>query len=99
MRKTDNFVRKMQVNGFYRDVELDESMGDEGDVRTKYSELTGVTEISNSGLRTILEIHTELDLEGFEDAETMENLRNSTSIRHHNRPAVQYRPWYTTQLR
>lgn len=68
MRKTDNFVRKMQVNGFYRDVELDESMGDEGDVQTKYNELTGVTEISNSGLRTILEIHTELDLEGFEDA-------------------------------
>ena len=66
MRKTDNFVRKMQVNGFHCDVELDE-FNDE-DVQTKYNELTGVTEISNSGLRTILEIHTELDLEGFEDA-------------------------------
>ena len=68
MRKSDNFVRKMQVNGFYRDIDLDEATGDEGEVQTKYNQLTGVTEISNSSLRTILEIHTELDLEGFEDA-------------------------------
>ena len=68
MRKSDNFVRKMQVNGFYRDIDLDEATGEEGEVQTKYNQLTGVTEISNSSLRTILEIHTELDLEGFEDA-------------------------------
>ena len=68
MRKSDNFVRKMQVNGFYRDIDLEEAAGDEGEVQTKYNQLTGVTEISNSSLRTILEIHTELDLKGFEDA-------------------------------
>ena len=69
MRKSDNFVRKMQVNGFYRDVDLDEAESEEGNVQTKYNELTGVTEISKSGLRTVLEIHTELDIEGFEDVD------------------------------
>lgn len=67
MRKTDNFVRKMQVNGFYKDVDLGESTGDTDDVQTKYDDLTGVTEVTQGGLRTILEVHTELDLEGFED--------------------------------
>jgi hypothetical protein len=68
MQKTDNFVRKMQINGFYRDVELSQtSSGDSGDVQTKYDELTGVTEVNENDLRTILEIHAELELKGFED--------------------------------
>ncbi len=68
MQKTDNFVRKLQINGFYRDVELSEtSSGDSGDVQTKYDELTGVTEVNENDLRTILEIHAELELKGFED--------------------------------
>ena len=33
----------MQVNGFYRDIDLDEATGDEGEVKTKYNQLTGVT--------------------------------------------------------
>jgi len=68
MQKTENFVRKMQINGFYKDVELSQtSSGDSGDVQTKYDELTGVTEVNDNDLRTILEIHAELELTGFED--------------------------------
>jgi len=67
MRKTDNFVKRMQINGFYRDVELGEPTGDKGDVKTKYSELTGVTEITESDIRVVLEAHIELDLKGHED--------------------------------
>ena len=67
MRKTDNFVRRMQLNGFYRDVDLGEPAGDTGEVQTKYSELTGVTEVTESDIRVILETHVELDLEGYED--------------------------------
>ncbi len=67
MEKSENFVRKMQMNGFYRDVEITQGERDEGDIQTKYNELTGVTEVSESDLRTILEIHTEIDLAGFED--------------------------------
>ena len=67
MRKTDNFVRKMQLNGFYRDIELSEPEGDTSGVKTKYNDLTGVTEVSESDIRIILEMHVELDIEGFED--------------------------------
>tara|TARA_X000001388_G_scaffold64824_1_gene51117 strand:+ start:3491 stop:5875 length:2385 start_codon:yes stop_codon:yes gene_type:complete len=68
MQKTDNFVRKMQINGFYKDFDLAEATGGaEGDVQTKYDDLTGVTEVSETDLRTILEIHAELELKGFED--------------------------------
>ena len=34
MRKTDNFVRRMQLNGFYRDVDIGEPLGDSGEVQT-----------------------------------------------------------------
>ena len=74
MQKTENFVRKMQINGFYRDFELsDTSTGDTGDVQTKYDELTGVTEVNETDLRTILEIHAELELKGFEDTDSEGN--------------------------
>lgn len=74
MQKTENFVRKMQINGFYRDFELSEtSTGDTGDVQTKYDELTGVTEVNETDLRTILEIHAELELKGFEDTDSEGN--------------------------
>ena len=69
MEKSDNFVRKLQVNGFYRDVDLTDNSETSSDVKTKYDELTGVTEVSETDLRTILEIHTEIELEGFEDTD------------------------------
>jgi hypothetical protein len=67
MQKSDNFVKKMQLSGFYRDVELSEGSGDDNDIKTKYDELTGITEVSENDLRTILEVHAELDLEGYEN--------------------------------
>ena len=67
MRKTDNFVRKMQLNGFYRDIDLGDPEGDTTGVKTKYNDLTGVTEVSESDIRIILEMHIELDIEGYED--------------------------------
>ena len=67
MEKSDNFVRKLQVNGFYRDIDLTDGQESKSDVKTRYNELTGVTEVSQSDLRTILEIHCEFELEGYED--------------------------------
>ena len=66
MRKSDNFVRRMQLNGFYRDVDLGDASDEGSDIQTKYNELTGVTEVSETDVRTLLEMFVELDLEGFE---------------------------------
>lgn len=66
MRKSDNFVRRMQLNGFYRDVEIGDGTSENSDIQTKYNELTGVTEVSESDIRTIIEVFAELDIDGFE---------------------------------
>ena len=75
MRKTKNEIRKLQVNGFYRDEEISDTEMDVDEVRSKYGELTGdnPSSGSNSGylsgdsVHTLLEMHVELDLDGFED--------------------------------
>ena len=69
LKMSDNDVRKLQVAGFYRDVELT-SGGDEDEdqVREKVNEIQGVSRSSYSDeMRVILEMHVELDLDGFED--------------------------------
>jgi len=68
MRKSFNEIRKMQVNGFYRDVELPDPTNSYSDIQEKYNELTG----ENIGDRfdqrhMLLEMQVNLDLPGFED--------------------------------
>ncbi len=67
LRMDENQVRKMQVAGIYRDVEV--STSDEGDnsVQDKVDELEGVSKGYTDDVHTILEMHVEMDLEGFED--------------------------------
>ena len=68
MRKSTNEVRKMQVNGFYRDIELPSSEPDYSNISKKYDEITGEANTFNYDERhTILEMLVDLDLPGFED--------------------------------
>jgi hypothetical protein len=70
LRVSANDLRKQQVNGFYRDIEL--LPADDGtstnDVRDKEKQLEGITKSEYSDeVFTLLECHVNLDLEGFED--------------------------------
>jgi hypothetical protein len=69
LKMSDNEVRKLQVSGFYRDVELTSgSTEDPSEVRKKVDEIQGTSRSSyTDDVRTILEMHVELDLDGFED--------------------------------
>ena len=68
MRKSNNDVRKLQVAGFYRDVELQKDAPDYSEIQQKYDELEGETPSYDNDDRHILyEMHVDLDLEGFED--------------------------------
>ena len=68
MKKSSNDVRKMQVSGFYRDVDLPDASPSSSDVAKKYDEMTGETDTYNLDNRHILlEMQVNLDLEGFED--------------------------------
>jgi hypothetical protein len=67
LRMDANEVRKMQIAGFYRDVELSKYDEDEDEVRQKVDELQGTSRSYTDDVYTILEMHCDLDLEGFED--------------------------------
>ena len=69
MKKTENQVRELQVNGFYKDVELPEPSTDESDIQEKYDEMDGSEAVYDDDDRyTILEMHVDLDMpEPFED--------------------------------
>ena len=71
MKKTPEEVLKLQVNGFYRDVELPAATRDITDIEEKYNELEGSEPtFSDDPRHTILEMHVDLNLpEPFDDVD------------------------------
>ena len=68
LKMTDNEVRKLQVGGMYRDIELGEPGDTEEDtVEQKVDELQGISRTYKDEIRNILEIHSVMEIEGFED--------------------------------
>ena len=67
LRMDANEVRKLQVAGFYRDVELSKYEGGTDTVRDKVDEIQGTSKSYTDDVFTLLEMHVDLDLEGFED--------------------------------
>jgi len=65
---SENELRKQQVVGFYRDVELKPGNNNLTDVEQKELELEGTVKTGrDDDVFTLLECHVNLDLEGFED--------------------------------
>ena len=64
---SENELRKQQVNGFYRDVELGSPPVTENQLEDKKLELEGIAKDGQEDQYTLYEIHTNLDLEGYED--------------------------------
>jgi hypothetical protein len=66
MRKTKNELRKLQVAGFYRDVDLGEPQNVLDDIEKEKEREQGYVGNVDSRFK-VLEMHVELDLPGFED--------------------------------
>jgi hypothetical protein len=66
---SENELRKQQVAGFYRDIDLAKPEDKETDVEKKERELEGMSKSRNEDMYTLLECHVNLDIEGFEDAD------------------------------
>ena len=66
MRKTKNEVRRLQVAGFYRDVELGDPVTIHSDLDQKKAEDQGYS-LTDDDRYQLLEIQVELDLPGFEE--------------------------------
>ena len=67
LKMSENDLRKQQVSGFYRDVEIQPGYSEETEIEKKERELEGVTKNRDEDIFSIVECHTNLDLEGFED--------------------------------
>jgi hypothetical protein len=70
IRMSGNELLKYQLNGFYREVDLQPSGYSNTDVLESKDRISGVTS-SNDEVVTLLECHCDLDLEGFQDVDEM----------------------------
>jgi hypothetical protein len=68
MYKTSNEIRKLQVAGFYRDIELGEPTRSKNELQEKKDKESGMSSI-NDDRYVLYEIHANLDLPGYEDME------------------------------
>ena len=66
MRKTANELRKLQVAGFYADIDLAEPQDTLDEVEKKIAEKMGFQASSDDRYK-ILEMHVDIDLPGYED--------------------------------
>ena len=64
---SENELRKQQVAGFYRDIELGTPPVTQNQLEDKKLELEGISKDGQEDQYTLYEIHTNLDLEGYED--------------------------------
>jgi hypothetical protein len=68
MRKTENDLKRLQYSGFYLDVELGEPANTLDEVEKRIAEQMGFRATTDDRYK-LLEMHVDLDLEGFEDEE------------------------------
>ena len=66
MRKTKNDLKKLQVAGFYRDVDLGDPVQVSTDVEKQKADFQGYT-INNDERYQLLEVQVDYDLPGYED--------------------------------
>ena len=66
---SENELKKQQVAGFYRDIELGQPPVTENQLEDKKLELEGISKDGQEDQYTLYEVHTNLDLEGYEDVD------------------------------
>ena len=64
---SENELRKQQVSGFYRDIELGDPPVIENQLKETELRLEGISKDAQEDQYALYEIHTDLDLEGYED--------------------------------
>jgi len=70
IKMSENELRKQQVSGFYRDIELGQPPVTTNQLEEKERKLEGISKDGQEDQFTILEMHVNLDLPGFEDMGT-----------------------------
>ena len=68
MRKTKNEILKLQMAGFYMDVELPDPQRQRDDIKMAKDRETGFSDL-NDNRYTLYECHVDLDLDGFQEVD------------------------------
>jgi len=68
MRKTKNELKKLQVNEFYRDIELEDPEPYHSDIEIRKAEEGGYS-LTDDERYAIYEVHADLVIEGFDDSD------------------------------
>ena len=75
VKMSENELRKQQVSGFYRDVELSKPAITTDKLEEKQKSIAGTNKVGRQeDVYTLLECHTNLDLEGFEDVNPQDGI-------------------------
>ena len=69
LKMSENDLRKKQVSGFYRDIELNPGISEENPIQDKMDKLEGVQKTDDDYDFNLIEFHAECDIEGFEDSD------------------------------
>ena len=68
MNRSTNQIKKLQVSGFYKDVELTASYIEDNPITDKFNEIGGIKpSYDHEDRHQLLEMHVDIDLPGFED--------------------------------
>ena len=70
MRKTKNELRRLQANGFYADVDMDDPAPYQTDIEERKAEEAGY-QINSDDRYTVYEIHASLVIEGIDDEDDL----------------------------
>ena len=92
MRKTKNEIRKLQVSGFYRDVDLGEPTQIHTDVEKKKAEDQGYS-LTDDDRYQVLEVHIDYDMPGYEDEDEIARPYVVTVDRATKKVLAVYRNW------
>ena len=79
IRMAENEIKKLQAGGFYRDISLEPYELDD-ELREKEREISGITKTSVDNDCTLIEMHTNIDLEGYEHTEPMEGTETGIKL-------------------
>lgn len=96
MRRTPNEIRKLQVGGLYRDIELSDPQRETSDIEEAYADITGIEIPTEQEERhTLLEMHVDVSLpEPFDDPEGVDRPYVVTIDLSSREILSIYRNWY-----
>jgi hypothetical protein len=92
LRKSENDLKRLQVAGFYRDVDLGEPLTFHSDIEKKKAEDQGYT-LTDDNRYQLFEVHIEYDLPGFENEDGLAMPYVVTIDRGTNKVLAIYRNW------